>query len=69
MQRKQESKWNLEDLTDADVWTTIHYLDPDSIPETNAKTNGTLFLVCFSILVLVSGFSALLSLYHRVLVK
>jgi hypothetical protein len=35
MAKKQESNWNLETLTDAEVYDAIRYLEPDP-----GSTNG-----------------------------
>ena len=67
MPRKQESEWNLEELTDADICTAIYYLDPESIPETNAENNSALVMICFWVLILLLGCAASLWLYWRVI--
>ena len=69
MPRKQEHNWNLEELTDADVYSAIGYLDPDlvpiylapdPIPETGGGTTGggiksALFVTCLGFLILLLG--------------
>jgi hypothetical protein len=67
MPRKQESKWNLEDLTDAEIYAAIRYLDPDPIPETNGKNNSIPFVVCVSLLVLLLGCVGFIWICFRVL--
>ena len=67
MPRKQELKWNLEDLTDVDICVVIHYLDPDQILETKGENNGALVMICFWVLILLLGGAASLWLYWRVL--
>jgi hypothetical protein len=67
MPRKQESKWNLEEPTDADICVVIHYLDPDRTLETKGENNGALVMICFWVLILLLGCAASLWLYWRVL--
>jgi hypothetical protein len=67
MPRKQESKWNLEDLTEAEICAAIRYLDPDPTPETNGENNSAPFVVCVSLLVLLLGCIAFIWIYFRVL--
>jgi hypothetical protein len=67
MSRKQETRWNLEELTDADICAVIQYLDPDLIPKTNDGSDFVLFVICLSFLIMVLGCAALLWLYCPVL--
>jgi hypothetical protein len=67
MPRKQELKWNLEELTDAEICATIRYLDPNPISETNGENDSALFVVCVSLLALLLGCVAFIWLYFRVL--
>jgi hypothetical protein len=55
MPRKQESKWNLEELTDTDICVVIHYLDPHRIPETNGENHSALLMTCFWVLFTLLG--------------
>jgi hypothetical protein len=41
MPREQEPKWNLEELTDTDIFAAIRYLDPDPRAETNREGHST----------------------------
>jgi hypothetical protein len=65
MSRQQESKWNLDELTDADICTAIRYLDPDPIPGPNGENNPIVLVICLSFLVLLLGCVALLWLFSR----
>jgi|GEM_PF-4261033 len=47
MAKKQESNWNLETLTDAEVYAAIRYLEPDP-----RSANGQNNVVCVAILIL-----------------
>jgi hypothetical protein len=67
MTRKQEPKWNLEELRDADICAAIRYLDPDPSAETNREGNSAPFVICTSLFVLLLGCVALIWLYCRVL--
>ena len=46
MPRKQEAKWNLEELTDAEICAAIRYLDPGPISEMNGENNSAPLVVC-----------------------
>jgi hypothetical protein len=67
MTRKQQSKWNLEELMDAEVCAAIRYLDPDSTGETNREEHNAPFVICVSLLVILLGCITFIWLYFRVL--
>jgi hypothetical protein len=53
MAKKHESKWNIDDLTDAEIYAAIRYLDPN--PKSGDKQNG---VISATILILLLGFLA-----------
>jgi hypothetical protein len=58
MARKHESKWNIDDLTDAEIYAAIRYLEPD--PKSAKDQND---IICATMLILLLGFLALILLY------
>ena len=63
MAKKHDSKWNLEDLTDADVYAAIRYLEPG--PRTANEQNGdTAFVISFGLVILLLGCLAFMWLYR-----
>jgi hypothetical protein len=60
MAKKQESNWNLETLTDAEVYAAIRYLEPDP-----RSANGQDNVICVAILILLLGCLGFLWLWHR----
>ena len=67
MTRRQESKWTLEGLADADVCAAIRYLDPDLNTESNSEDSNGPFVIFASMLLLLLGGVALIWFYFRVL--
>jgi hypothetical protein len=53
MAKKYESKWNIDDLTDAEIYSAIRYLDPD--PKSGNEQSD---VICAIILILLLGFLA-----------
>lgn len=64
MARKHESKWNIEDLADADIYEAIHYLEPISTGEAEKNSDAGL-VICVSVLILLSGCLGVMLLYWR----
>jgi hypothetical protein len=60
MSGKQESRWNLEELTAAEISAVIHYLDPNPIRETYGENKRAVFVICFCFLILLLSCAALL---------
>ena len=52
MSKKHESKRNIEDLTDADIYTAIRYLEPKAV-DTNEQDNTAAFVMCGIFLILM----------------
>jgi len=52
MATMQESNWNLEQLTDAEIYTAIRYLDPDAGSE-NKLDHFTAIVICIGVMLLV----------------
>jgi len=66
MAKKQESKWNIEDLTDAEICAAIRYLEPDSesANEQNEQDDSTVFVICASLMILLIGCLGFVWLYR-----
>ena len=58
MAKKHESKWNIEDLTDPEIYDGIRYLEPlrRRADEQNDDTAALLVSVIFVILMIGLGF-------------
>jgi|tagenome__1003787_1003787.scaffolds.fasta_scaffold6975467_1 hypothetical protein len=54
MAKKHESKWNIEELTVADVYDAIRYLDSDPVCRKQQKLD-TAFIICAAVIILLSG--------------
>jgi hypothetical protein len=67
MARKQESNWNLEELTDAEICVVIQYLDPDRIPETNGENNSAALMTGVWVFLMLLGCAGFLWLCWRFL--
>ena len=72
MARKRESKWNIEYITDGEIYETIRYLEPDSasinkpeVQSTDMLDNDTVFVICVSLLLLLLGCVGFAFLYYR----
>ena len=64
MTKKNESKWNTEDLTDPEIYDAIRYLE--AISTTGGEKNGDSGLViCVSLLILLLGCFGVMLLYWR----
>jgi hypothetical protein len=72
MAKKHESKWNIEDLTDPDIYDAIRYLDP--LPRSANERCSTSedeqhgdrgVLICVGFIILLFGCLAFMLLYWR----
>jgi len=54
MSKKHESKWNIEDLTDPEIYDAIRYLEPEPICRKQEK-DDTAFVICFCVVILLLG--------------
>jgi hypothetical protein len=64
MAKKHESKWNIEEMTDPDIYDAILYLERD--PECRKQHNDdAVSVICFCIVILLLGFLGFMSLYYR----
>ena len=67
--RKPEPKWNIEEVTDAEVYSAIRYLDGDA-PENRDSENRltkaeiVLFTICILLIITFSGYLAYFWLYR-----
>lgn len=59
MAKEHKSKWNLEDLTDTEIYDAIRYLEADS-KSRNAGDCTATFVICVSVVILVLGCLALM---------
>ena len=64
MAKKHESKWNIEDLSDSDIYDAIRYLEPDQIWE-QQHNHDTAFAICLCVVILLLGLLGLMCLYYR----
>jgi len=62
MPKKRESKWNIEELTDAEIHEAIRYLE--SAPKRSRGQGDATFVICVSLLILVLGCIGFIWLYH-----
>jgi hypothetical protein len=64
MAKRHESKWNIEEMSDPDIYDAILYLEPD--PEYRKQSNDeTAFMIGFSVIILVLGLLGFMCLYNR----
>lgn len=70
MPKKHESKWNIEDLTDADIFAAIQYLDCDSLNGRKSESDGAsenescALAICLLLIGLLSGCLAFIWIYR-----
>ena len=65
---KREPKWNIEELTDAEVYSAIRYLDVE-VPNSDrssplSKAEGVLFAICILLIIVFTGYLAYFWLYR-----
>jgi hypothetical protein len=69
MAEKHESNWNVEDLTDAEIYDAIRYLDPNRrdadelVADDQDKDDGVVICVC--LYVLLAGCLSFMWFYWR----
>ena len=63
MAKKHESKWNIEDTTDEEMYEAIRYLEP--APRIEKEQNDEIAVICFCVVILLLGFLGFMSLYYR----
>jgi hypothetical protein len=64
MAKKHESNWNLDEMTDPDIYDAIVYLQPD--PQYRKLHNDdTAFVICFCVVILLLGLLGFIFLYYR----
>jgi hypothetical protein len=63
MAKKHESELNIEDLTDAEVYVAIRYLEPDP-RSANQQNNDAASAICVSLVILLLGYLGFLWLYR-----
>ena len=69
MLTNQEPEWNIDDITDAEIYAAIHYLEhdlrspPEQDPDGQGRDNGVVICVCLYVVLL--GCLAFLWMYWR----
>jgi hypothetical protein len=62
MARKYESKWNIEHLTNAEIYAAIRYLEPP--PKSNYEEDDTpVVLICVTVAILLLAYAGYLWLH------
>jgi hypothetical protein len=64
MAKKYEPKWNIEDLTDPEIYEAIRYLEPQQTTASD-QNDETAFVICFCVVILVLGLLGFTCLYYR----
>jgi hypothetical protein len=64
MAKRYQSKWNIEDLTDPEIYEAIRYLEPKQTT-VNQQNDGTAFVICVCVVILVLGLLGFTCLYYR----
>jgi hypothetical protein len=64
MAKKHESKWNIEDLTDREIYDAIRYLEPTSLRGTKESEDSSV-VICVSIVMLLLGCFGVILLYWK----
>ena len=64
MSKKHESKWNIEEMTDPDIYDAILYLEPDPECRRHQKDDSG-FVIGVSIVILLLGGLGFIWLYLR----
>jgi hypothetical protein len=64
MANKHESKWNIEEMTDPDIYDAILYLEPDTQCR-QQHDDDTAFVICFCLVVLLLGLLGFTCVYYR----
>ena len=65
MRNSYGSNWNGEELSDAEVFAAIRYLDPRPIDD-EPTVGDSAFVICFAIVVCAAACFALYSLFRLV---
>ena len=61
---RNQSGWNIEGLTDAEVSAAIHYLDWDSSGENGAGGDSATGGICLALMILVLECAVFILLYY-----
>ena len=64
MAKRHESKWNLENLTDPEIYDAIRYLEPNSTSGIEEKDDSGV-VICISFLIILLGCLGVMLLYWR----
>jgi len=54
MAKKLDSRWNIEELSDPDIYDAIRYLEPDPTCR-NEQKDDTAFVICVTVVILLLG--------------
>jgi hypothetical protein len=64
MEKKHELKWNIEDLTEPEIYEAIRYLESNSRSGTEENDDSGV-VICVSLLILLLGCLGVMLLYWR----
>ena len=67
--KRTGSKWNIEELTDAEIYSAIRYLDGEAPANSNndrplSKVETVLFTICIFLIIVLSGYLGYFWLYR-----
>jgi hypothetical protein len=65
--RRQEPKWNIEELTDAEIYSAIRYLDGELAQDRDShlgQAGAALFRVCVLLIIVLVGYLGYFWLYR-----
>jgi hypothetical protein len=62
--KRNQSGWNIEDLTDAEISAAIHYLDLDSSGENGAGSDSATRGICLPLMILFLECAVFILLYY-----
>ena len=62
---RNQSRWNIEGLTDAEVSAAIHYLDSDSNGENGVGSDGATRGICLTMMLLFLECAVSALLYYH----
>jgi hypothetical protein len=64
MAKEHGPKWNVEDLTNKEIYDVIRYLETE-LTTANQRNNDTAFVICFCVVILLLGSLGFMSFYYR----
>ena len=64
--KSNQSDWNIEDLTDAEISAAIHYLDLDSRGKSGAGSDSDTRRICLTLMFLFLEWAVFILLYYHI---